>query len=224
LKQERSGWRRLGISRETLAFQWQAYRHWISAAALFLLVVQLFFSANQIVRVSPTWLPGDFFYPLKIAREDIALFFSFSEATDARLHIQFARNRMMELQALIIEADYDEIPATVVSLQTHVERAVYSIDRLAGRDREQARQLANAFQKELASHSHLVLLMGEFSPASTQAECERVRVIAENGSSAVQDVLSPSGARPLDSLAAQYNAPQGIGCYPYKFVGKRQET
>lgn len=158
-------------------------------ALVYLLLISLLLNAGRISAASLNWLPGDVVYPLKIAMEEIAVFATPTAAGDARLHIQFAHRRSMEVQALVLESRFEQIPATVANFGKHVDGAVRSVDRLARRDRARAHRLALDLQRVLSKQTPMVVLLSGFTPEGARADFQLVLSISEDGVSAMQKVL-----------------------------------
>jgi hypothetical protein len=193
---------------------WRAYAPRL--VMIYLLLVTLLLSAGRVSRASLTWLPGDIGYPVKIAMENIAVLATPTAAGDARLHIQFAHRRLIEAQALVLEARYDQIPATVNNFAYHVGRAVRSVDRVARHDRGRAQSLALDLQHVLSKQTPLVVLLSGFTPEDARADFQNVLTIAENGISAMQRVLDSGGsgasligAAPFRGRATTYRIVRG---------------
>lgn len=156
---------------------------------VYLLLVALLLNAGRVSAASLNWLPGDLAYPVKLALEEVALFATPTASGDARLHIQFAHRRLMEVQALVLESRFDQIPATVANFGRHVDLAVRAVDRLASRDQAQAHVLALDLQRVLSKQTPMVALLSGFTPADARADFQLVLLIAENGVSAMQRLL-----------------------------------
>ena len=198
-----ASWRRLEARllqkppRRSFALPWsfEVRRRWVSACLILLLLFQVSTVGMKLVQAAPAWLPGDFLYPLKTAYEEAGFLFTFSRAGDARLHIQSIRQRLLEMQSLMVEGRYDEIRAVAADFEFHVTQAVILVEGLDKRNPEQARILARDLKTTLEKQAGLIKLMARFVPASTRAQCERVRSVSVSGVFAVQDILGPNGMR-----------------------------
>ncbi len=58
-------------------------------------------SASTTVAVDPGLIPGDFFYPLSLFGEKINLFFTFNPEKKARLHLEYAKERVAEIKEVL---------------------------------------------------------------------------------------------------------------------------
>jgi hypothetical protein len=191
-------WLRLSFASLRYPSTWRRYAPRLALVYLFLLT--LLFNLGQVSKASLNWLPGDLAYPLKLGFEQTALFFSPTAAGDARLHTEFARRRLLEAQALVFENRFELIPMTVVNFSRQVDLAVYSVDRVARRDRGQAQALALNLERILSDQELMVGLLSGFTPPAERLDFQRVLIIAEDGVSAVQKVID-SGSRGASGMA-----------------------
>lgn len=179
----------------SLAWSFDARKRLVYGFLLLLMVFQLGLNGFKLNQAAPTWLPGDFLYPLKTASENTALLFTFNRAGDAQLHIRFARQRLLEIQALLFEGQYDEMPGAAARFEYHVTQAVILVERLAKSDPNLAQGLALELKTTLERQSNLIVLLARFAPQGAQAQCDRVRSISVSGIFAVQDILGANDLR-----------------------------
>lgn len=193
LRRRRNPWR---------TWQWSALYWWQSpalhVAMVVLLAATLYFNLSSVLRASGGWLPGDLLYPLKPAGEQIRLLTSLTAEGDARLHIEFAHQRLIEIQGLVFENRYDRIPAAVANFDAHVSQAVALVNGMAKKRQPGASELAAELQRTLRGQMGMVTLLKGFTPSTTRAEFERLLSISVAGMSGIRDVLSPKsgGSRP----------------------------
>jgi hypothetical protein len=175
---------------------------------VYLLLLALLFNLGQVSKAALNWLPGDLGYPLKLGFEETALFFSPTAAGDARLHTEFAHRRLLEAQALVFENRFEQIPPTVANFSRQVDLAVHGVGRVARRDRGQAQALALGLERVLSDQELMVKLLSGFTPQPERRDFQQVLIIAEDGVSAVQQVIdsgSRGGARLALAWAPAYS-------------------
>jgi hypothetical protein len=145
------------------------------------LVVALLASGFSVVSASAASLPGDTLYGIKLAREEVALAFSLSAQGDQELLVRFAEERLEEVEALIEQNRFDDIPSallgyestltelegltdkteelqpvTLEHLQSRLENHIQVLQRVIDNAPESAHEgLENALEK--SSHSREVL-------------------------------------------------------------------
>lgn len=180
------------------SWNWEFQKRWVSGALALLLVAQLVFNAAKLIQVAPTWLPGDAPYSMKYSFETIALWMTLDPAQKTELHVQLAKQRLLELQGLMLEERYDQVATTILNFESHVRQAVLGLDKLAKSDPQQARRLALELQAALAPQAHLINLLADFVPEATRLQCERVGLVAALGEAAAKDLISPSGSTSIE--------------------------
>ncbi len=163
-----------------------------NAALLALVIVMAFISGNVIGRAAPTWLPGDWMYPLKTGLEQIRLATSPGLEQQAEVYVDLAQRRMLEAQALAIEGRFEKIPMVLYQFNRHVDRAVLRIDVLARTHPEQAQRLAMTLQAAVDGQGPLVEALAQLTPEATGSRFVRALTIAQNSLWAIRDLLPPT--------------------------------
>ena len=178
-----------GPARRRFAFQ--------MALVLVLLATMLTGGAG-VAYAAQDAIPGDQLYPLKTSLEGAELFFTPGLAGDIHLHIDFSSRRMIEIQGLVLESRYGFIPETVARYSNHITRAVALLDRLAQRNAARASELAIELHNTLTSHAASLQILTALIPESIKAEINKAVVVAQVGTTSVQEVLVTIGV-PLDT-------------------------
>ena len=131
------------ISRQQGLFGWLPALGIATVAAVFLFIFGfVFYNGSQVVQAS---LPGDPTYRLKLAFEDVRLSFASSAADSAELRIEFANERVREMDALVAQARYDDVEAALSDYQEQLSIArdlITSISDDPARKAELAQNLA----------------------------------------------------------------------------------
>ena len=117
------------------------------------------------------------------------------------LHTRFAQYRLLEVQSLVLEGRYEEIPETVADFENHVTKAVRALGDVAHSDQQQALLLADDLQIALSSQNQLVTIFSSMSPQATRQQFYRVRLISEKSLIQVEDLLAPSSWLPGEPQA-----------------------
>ena len=222
-------WLKIPPRRQTWEPFWiRRYRGAFRLVSLALILFMLLVNFRQLGLAMPTWLPGDAPYPLITALEEARLFFAPSPAQQTRLHTEFARRRLAEIQGLVFEGRYEQIAPAAVDFERHVDAATRLLQRLAQRDPLQAQALAAGLQVALRSQDDLMPLLASFTPAAERAQFEHIRFVVEDGMHSMQQLFLPNGwlpggalaGRPCPPAALDLPAPAGKqGLPPYRFVG-----
>ncbi|MFM8321999.1 MAG: DUF5667 domain-containing protein [Chloroflexota bacterium] len=150
-------------------------------------------SAVSLAASAPGWLPGDDLFPLKSFIEDSRLALTAAPARQADLHIEYARRRLLDAQALVFEGRYEDLPATVVDFDYHTGQALRLIEQAARQDPAQARDLAERLHTVLDGQQSLVALLAQIAPERAQADLRLALSIAASGITSAQRLLGGSG-------------------------------
>lgn len=98
---------------------WRTILLWLFVAlSTFALV-----AGGRIGYASNETLPGEEFYPVKTAIEDLRLFFSFNNAAKASLNLAFAQRRLGEIDSLIQIGKFADMAAAAANYQSKVTGA-----------------------------------------------------------------------------------------------------
>lgn len=166
----------------------------LQSALLMIMLFLALVSGRNIACALPTWLPGDWGYPLKTASEEATLALSLSPVGDARLHIDYAQRRLLEAQALVLENRHARLTGTVASFTQHAQNAVEKVNQLAPHNRAKAQELALRLQRVLQGQSDLVAILVGISPQPARADLEQVLLVSSESLSAMKDLLSPDSS------------------------------
>jgi hypothetical protein len=120
-------WRRLNILQRGLQI-----------VVLLLLLITLAQFNNKVAYASETSIPGDPFYPLKLAREQAQLALTFGQAKEARVLLEIARQRSIELESLVLEGRYEDIGVVSNQVDRSFELAQEKIEDVSATQDSQA--------------------------------------------------------------------------------------
>jgi len=99
------------------------HMRWVRAVAS---VAIVFFVGIGTVAASANALPDQTLYPLKLAVEQARVSFAFSDMNKAKLHLQFAEERVYEITRMAGEGKDEQIPGLVERFSRQLEGAVGS--------------------------------------------------------------------------------------------------
>jgi hypothetical protein len=176
------------------------------AFALLLLVVFIT-ATSSVALASRSSLPGDRLYPAKLARERVRLFFSFSAEGDARLHAEFARERLSEIQTLVLEGRYQYLVETVDRYEQQVAQSVDSLRVAAEKNSAGTEQLASQLAEALSGQAQVLAALSENIPAVHQVQVENALAFAEMSVQAVDEIKNeiPGSGPPTPSQAPEFS-------------------
>lgn len=142
--------------------------------ALLLVAAALILNCTVLANASSVSIPGDAIYPVKLGIESLRLAVSFSPVSDAGLHLDFAQQRLTEIQYLALEGRYENIPAASRNFKQHLNSGLVLFEMVCAGQGEQVDVLGERFQAlEEESHKAVFALTG-IVPAATGTEITTV--------------------------------------------------
>ena len=150
-------------------------------ALALLLVIFLVVGTGSVALAARGALPGQSLYSVKLAQERLRLALSFTQAGDARLHAEFAQERLVEVQELVLERRYELLDETLARYEQEVAQAVFLTREVAEDDASQALALADQMDEILTRHVVLLSVLSERVPQGTEAEISHALELAEQG-------------------------------------------
>lgn len=166
----------------------------ILAVLLVMLVGMIVQSGRVLAHSAPTWLPGDFLYPLKETGEHLSLLFSLSSEQRASRHIEFARQRLLEAQSLVFEGRYEEIAGAATDFSEHMDAALRTINQISRKDLVTARRLAGLLDVTLSQHNQLISTLVQACPDTARQDLQRVLAVSQNGLLEMKRIIDPGNS------------------------------
>jgi hypothetical protein len=118
-----------------------------------IIVIGLLFGGTvSTAAASSDSLPGDTLYPVKTSIEDIKLAFADDEG-DVELNVQYAQNRVEEMQALVEADRYEDIPIAVQRYENNIAALAQAMAHLAANDPARAEAHANLLEAARANRT-----------------------------------------------------------------------
>jgi hypothetical protein len=95
-----------------------------------ILILLLALIINNLILTARLSLPGDLLYPSKLFFEDIQLAFTFRPVDKTDLYIQLSRERTSEFVDLVLEKDYEILPAAATRLEAEINATLHSMNEI----------------------------------------------------------------------------------------------
>jgi hypothetical protein len=115
------------------------YRPVFAYLAISLLILVAMFGGGAVtVFAAGSALPGDTLYPVKLSAEQAQVSLSVSPAHQAELYLQFAQNRLNEMNALAALGQYQAVGPLAMQYSHNVALAAERAHRVLQRDPERA--------------------------------------------------------------------------------------
>ena len=166
------------------------------AFQLALIIVFLFTTVTggrQVALAAQDAIPGDPLYPVKITLERVEMVTTLDLAEEIRLHTEFARNRLIEVQELVLEGRYAYIPETLARFGGHVNQAVSKLETLARQDAGKALAMASFLHESLSDQMVVLDILMDTVPLAFQPDITRALIVTGSAIIVVEEVDSQTG-------------------------------
>ena len=169
-------WPRLGLHRS--APRQRRLRYALNLAALLVLALSVFSLVHRTVSWAQTALPGDGVYLVKLLVEDMQLALTFDPVDQAKLRIDFAQERSNEIQELILEDRYEQIPISAVDFLSQVYQANQLLKIVEINDRASAAILSEKLNVIIDDQYTILNLLMDVVPAHARSAIEQAMIVA----------------------------------------------
>ena len=137
-----------------------------------MLAFMLLIISSGLVVVARYALPGDLLYGVKITAEEMELALTLNPIQKTDLHVSFAGRRLVELQELVLEGQFEYIPATVAGFEAHISQAAQGIQAVNKRDRHRGSDLASRLKEVLEVQAPLLGVFANAVPQQYRADMQ----------------------------------------------------
>lgn len=151
--------------RRQFAFHLRRLGMSLQPVVVILLLLTLLNIPFQLFQAARVALPGDQLYPLKRFQEQARLAFTFDPLTKAQLHIQYAQQRAMEVQELMLDGRFEHLNLAVNSYQAQMERTRLALEDVAQRDPNMAKELHQSLTEALEAQGLVTSFLIEVMPS-----------------------------------------------------------
>ena len=122
-----------------------------------LIVVPLLFGGVwATASAADSALPGDALYPFKTIVEEAQVAVSRDALRDAELHIRFAEDRLVEIDALIEARRLEDIPQATAQAEFRIQQAIDSLGLVAAGDPVQVQILTRQIAEILTRYNQVL--------------------------------------------------------------------
>ncbi|KAA3644862.1 MAG: RNA polymerase sigma factor [Chloroflexi bacterium] len=151
------------------------------------LILGLALGTTGVTRAAKASLPGDNLYSVKLTVEDIRLGMSLSPIGDAELRVQFAENRLAEIDDLILQGRYTDIAVAADNLESHLDAFVIVANETGG-DSAEMDSLTEVVDGVLLAYVDSLNRVLETAPEAASAAIEQALNVTLEGRDAVQSL------------------------------------
>lgn len=178
-QQSPSFWQNLFTSKK-LAFQFGLVAIVIFSTILF---------SSTVALAAQSAIPGELLYPVKTSLETVQLAITTSPVEEAKLHIQYADRRLVEIQTLSALDDYEKLDGVVNNLDEHVTQALKVLQSQTIKDPTQTKELAEEMQRSLSRQEQTLAYVKTKAPSKNQAALQQAVEISSQALGITQNVI-----------------------------------
>jgi hypothetical protein len=153
-------------------------------AVLVVLVIVLFGGTTATVLASQNSIPGDTLYPIKTTLERTRL--SLARSADARVELQleFAEQRLAEIESLIKEGRFQNIKPAATAFEGHIFKALEELSALAEANPDQAGRLMVRLTESISRYAAALSEMAGRVPEPVRADLQNTIINLGGGDNA----------------------------------------
>ena len=118
-------------------------------------------------------IPGDALYPVKTGLEQTRLSLARDAGVRAEMKMEFAEQRLTEIQKLIEEGRYQEVNDAVLAFESEINSAILELGTLAEVDPTRAAAIAKVITSALTRYAQALSLLAASAPDSVRSEVAR---------------------------------------------------
>ena len=164
----------------------------LALVVLMLLIV----SGVGTVAASYHALPGDFLYPVKQAQENLQLTFARDEATQARLHLEFADQRIDEARSSVEKNRPSAIDQALAGYTEQIQAELTIISQGRSLSPKEQSDLAGRLLSDVTSHEASLATLIETAPQSTRENIETAITMSQKARSQAAEIIQNHPAGP----------------------------
>ncbi len=146
-----------------------------------ILVVLFALIVNSLVLTARLSIPGDPLYSTKLLLEDTHLAFTFNRADKSDLYLQYSRERATEFVDLVLEGDYQSLPAAASRMETEIIASLHSIQNLSQEGVDMERPMTSELRQTLSNEILMLTILQSASPPSAYPGIELAINVAQTG-------------------------------------------
>jgi hypothetical protein len=142
-------------------------RRWVvNFAVLTFLVIALVAVINDLILAARLSNPSEPLYSTKLVIENIQLALTFSRTAKTDLYIQFSRERTTEFMELVLQGDYEYLPAAARRLESEITAALYSLEDTPIHAQDNDKSFMANFNETLTNEIFMLNMLKWTSPPS----------------------------------------------------------
>ncbi len=151
-----------------------------------LILIFLVVGTGSVALAARNAIPGDNLYAVKITQERVRLALSFTRVGDARLHAEFALDRIIEIQRLVLEERFEFLDEAFARFEREVAQAIELTQEVAEQENPEAVVLAVQMGEILSSQKLVLTTLSGQAPQEIEDDIAHALDLTEEGLLAVE--------------------------------------
>jgi len=157
-------------------------QRWVfNIAAPIIVVVMLALVLNSLILTARLSIPGDPFYSTKLVIEDVQLATTYDPVDKLDLYIEFSRERTTEFVELVLDGDYELLPAAANRMETELIASLNAINNVSEQNSKTALPVVGSFQRTLSNEVSMLNILKSTSPISAYPGIELAIEVVKSG-------------------------------------------
>jgi hypothetical protein len=157
-------------------------QRWVfNVAAPIIITLLLVLIANSAVYTARLSIPGDTLYPAKLVLEDVRLAMTFNDVKKTDLYIQYSRQRALEFVELVLEGEYDRLPAAAGRMDTEIIASLRSLNEVKEDNTVVDHEIIANFKEVLSNEIMMLNVLENSAPPSATNGINLAISVAQSG-------------------------------------------
>lgn len=157
-------------------------QRWVfNFVAPIIVLLMLALVVNSTLLTARLSIPGDPLFSTKLIIEDLHLLFTFNRQEKTNLHIQQTRERTLEFVELVMEGDYDYLPAAADRMEVEINASLRSLSAFSDDDPAVQTPMTANLRETLSSEIVMLDLLKSTSPSIAHPGINLAIQVAQSG-------------------------------------------
>ncbi len=152
-----------------------------NVAAPILIIAMLVLIMNSVSLAARLSIPGDPLYTTKLVIEDARLLFTLDPAEKTALSVEFSRRRTTEFVELVLDGDYQDLPAAASRFGTDVNASLRSLDELKAQQPSRDQAISSELRETLVNEISMLEILKQTTPPAGQPGIQQAIEVAQTG-------------------------------------------
>jgi hypothetical protein len=166
---------------QRLFMRYQPGRWAFNIASPIVLLFLIAMVINSTVLTAKLSIPGEPLYGTKLFLEDMRLAITFDQVSKTDLYIDYSRERTTEFVDLVLEGNYEHLPAAAQRLETEIIASLRSLERIPVKDGSMQHTMVTNLSDTLSNEVSMLNVLKQTSPSSAQPGIELAINAAQSG-------------------------------------------